>query len=223
MIAAILLGFGMGFVAAIPVAGPVSAMVIERTLDKRYAAALAVAFGSALAEGFYAALAVLGVSLLADYPWMEPASKAVAAAILIGVGLSFALRKKQEHDDDEGGEDDGAGGKRKDKKQKKTPLGQFAIGFSVTIVNPTLLATWTAATSMVVAAGVELRPILGAPFGLAVALGVSSWFSLVVYLVRRFTKSFKPSSIRRVIGWIGWGLVGLGLYFAFLFVKELAA
>lgn len=218
MIGAILLGFAMGFLAAIPVAGPVSAMVIERTLDKRYAAALAVAIGSALAEGFYAGMAVVGVSLLAVYPWLEPASKALAAAILIGVGLSFALKKKKVDDDDDEGAVDG---NTKSKRPKKTTLGQFAIGFSVTIVNPTLLATWTAATSMVVATGIELSPILGAPFGLAVALGVSSWFALVVYLVRRFTKSFKPSSIRKVIGYIGWGLVALGLYFVVLFVKEL--
>lgn len=220
MIGAILLGFAMGFLAAIPVAGPVSAMVIERTLDKRYAAALAVAIGSALAEGFYAGMAVVGVSLLAVYPWLEPASKGLAAAILIGVGLSFALKKKKvDDDDDELAVDER--GQPTNRRPKKTPLGQFAIGFSVTIVNPTLLATWTAATSMVVATGIELSPILGAPFGLAVALGVSSWFALVVYLVRRFTKSFKPSSIRKVIGYIGWGLVALGLYFVVLFVKEL--
>ena len=213
VLAALFFGLILGFLGAIPVAGPVSAMVIERALDRRFSAALLVAIGSALAEGIYAFLAILGFSAFADLPWVAAGSKAVAAVVLIAVGLSFALRRAPAAD-------------------PNTPLGpppkdgalrrQWFIGFSVTIVNPTLLATWGAAASMLIASEwVTLEPVTGVPFGLGVAIGASSWFALLVLIVKRFTHNIKPSSVRRIIRGIGWALVGIGAWMAVAFVRAL--
>lgn len=216
MIAALLFGTVMGFLSAIPVAGPVSAMVVDRALSRRYAAALAVAVGTAVAEGFYAALAVLGLAAVADEPWVELASRAVAGAVLIAVGLVFALRR-------------GPGPRAGDNVDEPTPRtsklwGQWMVGFTITVANPTLIATWAAVTSMLMASGwVALTPALAVPFGLAVAAGVAAWFALVVVLVRRFARGLGPAAIGRVLRWVGWALVGLGSWFIARFIGGLAA
>ena len=67
MIAVIIFGFVFGFVGAIPVAGPIAAMVVERSILGRFRAAIWLAIGSAIAEGGYAALAVFGFSFLFQY------------------------------------------------------------------------------------------------------------------------------------------------------------
>ena len=212
VLAALLFGLVMGFLGAIPVAGPVSAMVIERALDRRFLAGLLLAIGSSIAEGFYAFLAVLGFSAFADLPWVAPASKAVAGVVLIAVGLSFALRRNPPSDGDDN---------RSIPPPEDGPLWrQWFIGFSVTVVNPTLLATWGAAASMLVASeAVTLEPITGVPFGLGVMLGASLWFALLILVVKRFTRDIKPSSVRRIIKWIGWALVALGGWMIILFIR----
>ncbi len=214
MLTALLFGLIMGFLGAIPVAGPVSAMVIERALDRRFLAGLLLAIGSAIAEGLYAFLAILGFSAFADLPWVAAASKAVAGVVLIGVGLSFALRRAPP-----AGADDH---RTIPPPEDGTLWRQWFIGFSVTVVNPTLLATWGAAASMLVASEwVTLEPITGVPFGLGVMLGASAWFALLIMIVKRFTRDIKPSSVRRIIKWIGWLLVGLGGWMLILFVRAL--
>jgi hypothetical protein len=51
-----LLGLAFGFVGSIPVAGPISALVLYRGLDRRYKAATFIGVGGAVAEGAYAFL-----------------------------------------------------------------------------------------------------------------------------------------------------------------------
>ena len=67
MIAVVIFGFVCGFVGAIPVAGPIAAMVVERSIIGRFKAAIWLGVGSAVAAGGYAALAVFGFSFLVDY------------------------------------------------------------------------------------------------------------------------------------------------------------
>lgn len=217
MIAAILFGVVMGFLSAIPVAGPVSAMVVDRALSKRYAAAVAIGVGTALAEGVYATLALLGLSAIADEPWVELASRAVAGVVLIAVGLVFALRRGPAGHAGDGDE------------QAPTPRtsrlwGQWMVGFTITLANPTLIATWAAVTSMLMASGwVALTPAVAVPFGLAVAAGVTGWFALVVVVVRRFARGLGPAAIGRALRWVGWALVALGVWFVARFIEGLVA
>ena len=214
MLVAFFFGFAMGFFGAIPVAGPVSAMVVERALDKRFAAGLLLAAGSSIAEGFYAALAVLGFSALADHPWVAPASKLVAGVVLIALGLVFSRRRARPSAPDL----DDATPHRTESLPREALL-----GFTVTIVNPTLLATWAAATSMLMASEwTTLTPLTSLPFGVAVALGATAWFALLLLIVRRFARDLKPASVQRIIRTLGWVLVGLGGWFIVLFVRAVA-
>ncbi len=214
MIAVIIFGFVAGFLGAIPVAGPVAAMVIQRAVARRFGAALWVAIGSGVAEAIYAALAVVGFSFLVEYEWVTPVSKAVAAVILIGVGLMFALKPPTSPSDKES----------VDKAKGDSLLEQWFIGFGVTIVNPTLLATWGAATSMLHASGwATIDSSMGIPFGLAVGVGCTAWFVVIIALIRKYASNFTPEALNTFIRWMGWGLVGLGVFFLVRFVQYLVA
>lgn len=213
MIAVIIFGFVFGFVGAIPVAGPIAAMVVERSIIGRFRAAIWLAIGSAIAEGGYAALAVFGFSFLVDYEWVDPASKLVAGIILIGLGLVFAFKPPVQEGD--------SGDTR---RAADTWFGQMMLGFGITAANPTLMATWTVATSMLHASGwAELTPLTGIPFGLMVAVGAASWFVIMVAIIKRVRGRFKTESLQRFVQAMGWLLVGLGVWFTVLFVKYMVA
>lgn len=216
MIIAILVGAAAGFIGSIPVAGPVAGMIIERAMSGRHAAALAMAMGTAVAEGVYAFLAVFGMSHLLDYPWVVPASKGFAGAVLVAVGLSFALRKPSHETN--------ALEERVRSVKPKSVAGQWALGFGITMANPTLLATWSAVTSTLVASeAVTLNAWTALAFGLAVAVGASSWFLIVVALIKRYSTKLSKRTIERVVQYIGWGLVGLGVWFLIDLVRYLIA
>src|SRR5262245_56590921 len=135
LVAAAMLGFGCGFVGSIPVAGPIAALVFSRGLEDRTHSALYLASGAAVAEGAYAYLAFWG---FADppslYASLERASHVAPAAILIGLGLHFALRRRAPPD--RTAPDPRAGGAR-----------SFLLGVAITALNPALIVGWTAAVT----------------------------------------------------------------------------
>jgi hypothetical protein len=95
MLLSLLVGLVAAFVGSMPVAGPISVLVLERGLDGDRRGAIAIAVGSAFAEMIYAGLAFAGVStLLTHVPVVLPIVRGLGAAILFGVGMYFVLRKK---------------------------------------------------------------------------------------------------------------------------------
>jgi threonine/homoserine/homoserine lactone efflux protein len=87
---AALVGVIAAFVASMPVAGPVAALVVRHALHGEARAALLLAASAGIAEAAYAWLALWGFStFLSDYPWVVPASKIVAGVILVVLGIVF--------------------------------------------------------------------------------------------------------------------------------------
>jgi threonine/homoserine/homoserine lactone efflux protein len=204
---ALVLGFGMSFVGTMPVAGPVSLLVLARGLDGRHRGGLLLALGGALGEGGYAALAWLGVgALMARFPVVLQASRVPAAAILVGLGLAFVLRRAPVPAPapaaDRGG-------------------GSFALGLTVAAVNPTYLATWSAAVAVVHAAGAAASVWVAPAFAAGVAGGTLAWFWLMLLLVRRHRGRFRPETIGAALRVTGAAMVALGVWFAVVFVRDL--
>jgi threonine/homoserine/homoserine lactone efflux protein len=208
MFIAALIGFLFGFVGSMPVAGPIAVLVFARGIENRFRSGFAIAMGGALAEGVYACLAFWGFSqLLARYSFILPASRAVAAGILIGLGVVF-LRKKT--------------------VQKEAPKtregfgGGFALGFTITALNPTLIATWSAASATLFSTGlVSFESHLAIPFGISAILGIVVWFGLLLYLVHRFRGRFSQHTLTKIIRVMGVFVIVIGLWFAVLFVRGL--
>lgn len=196
-----------------PVAGPISALVVKRIIDGRLKAARALGAGASIADGGYAYLAFWGVTgLLQRYPVIDLASQAVAAVILLVLGVHFIRRPygaPQETPPPAGAE---RGIKR-----------SFLLGLTINATNPTLIATWTAAVVFLNGSGLVRLSQGHAPiFGIGACLGMASWFVILVAAVRRFSVRLRPGQATLAIRATGAVLVCIGLGFAYRFANALA-
>lgn len=195
-----LIGFVIGFCGSIPIAGPIAALVVRRGLQGRGRSGLYVAWGAAVAEGLYAYLAFWGFGeLLKGYPWLESASRIAGAVLLTGLGALFMFRpptSKRSTDDAEN-----ADFKR-----------NAALGFTITSLNPALLATWGAAVTMAYSVlPIDLSPSHALPFALGAMLGIGLWFAILLALLERFSDRVRPATVARIARATGALLVLLGL------------
>jgi len=244
MLIAALAGLVAAFLASMPVAGPVAALVVRNALEGRSRSALMLSFGTALAEAIYAFLALWGfATLLGEYPIIVPISKAVAALILIGLGFWFTrfkpttMKAPTEHMPYLPEVADIPPGQGRHITQRmQVALEEnvqaagrerlwraFGVGLSVTLLNPTLLATWAAAATTIMS--MNLFPVAGShalPFSIGVAFGACAWFFLLVALLSRYRDRFSPLAMQRVIRGMGYGLVALGLWFLGAFIYWIA-
>jgi len=241
MLIAALVGFVAAFIASMPVAGPVAALIVRHALEGRARAAVMIAIGTGLAEGLYALLALWGfATVLDDAPAIIPISKALAAVILIALGIVFARFvpttpgvEKSAPAPKQSGPGQPTEGKRhhtiesldvaavmkKSRAADERPLKSFSVGFTVTVLNPTLLATWAAAATTI--ASMNLFPVDAGhapPFAIGVTFGAFGWFGSLIWLLSRYRHRFSPLTLQRVIRGMGWGLVGLGLWFLVAFI-----
>ncbi len=211
MLFALLFGFVFGFVGSMPIAGPISLLVLSRGLENRINNALHLASGSALAEALYAYLAFWGFSeLLASYTWIDPAAKGAAALILVALGLRFALKKTPSRDAPP--PDPSVGNKR-----------SFVLGITITLLNPTLIATWTGAVAVLYSTGLfTFAPEHALPFSAGASAGIFCWFGLLLLLLGRFRSRLNRSAIFTTLRFLGCGLILLGVVFAYGFAVTVA-
>lgn len=194
----ILVAFVLGFAGSMPVAGPVAAMVVARGAERRFGDAMRLAFGAAAADAIWATVAFGGFATFAEsYPAVLPISRGVTALVLVVVGASL-LRWKP---------------KPKGEVPAKGGSSLFVVGFGMSVLNPTLVVTWSAVTTALYA--LELPSMsrwLALPFGLAAGAGVVAWFALLVKLMRRFGKRFPEKAMMWAVRGMGLLLVCVGLW-----------
>jgi threonine/homoserine/homoserine lactone efflux protein len=192
----------MGAAGSIPLAGPITMLVLGFGLEGRIRQAGLVALGSALPESLYAGLALWGFgALIAQFRWVGPASQAVAVLVLVGVGLFLMLRPPRERNPSATASTDLEGTKR-----------HLLLGLSITILNPALILNWGAAVTMIYSLGlVEPKPHFAVPFGLGVGAGILSWFTVALYFLHRHHKRISPSLREKLMKGMGGLLFTLGV------------
>jgi threonine/homoserine/homoserine lactone efflux protein len=200
MVIAALLGFVFGFVGSMPVAGPIAVLVFGRGLEDRARNGLYLASGAAIAESVYAYLAFWGFSaFLTKNSWVEPVSRVAAAIILTVLGVHFS-RKRPSPEQERLPEPQG-GNKR-----------SFFLGFTITALNPTLIATWTAAVTTLFSLDiVKFDSAQALPFSFGAFSGIVSWFATLLYLLNRFRARFSRATVNRLVNVMGILLIVLGL------------
>jgi threonine/homoserine/homoserine lactone efflux protein len=211
LFAAAVLGFTFGFVGSVPIAGPVAVLVFGRGLDDRARSALCLASGAAVAEGAYAYVAFRGFAeFLTRYAWIEPTSRVAAAVILTGLGLRFAR----------GSSADAITRAPRDPRIGNTR--SFVLGLALTALNPMLIATWTAAVTVLYSIDlVRFDPAAALPFSLGACAGVTAWFAMLLGLLQRFRARISHGALDRLIRGMGVMLILLGLGFAARFAYRL--
>ena len=211
MLIAAAVGFAFGFVGSMPIAGPIAALVFSRAVDDRIRSGLGIAVGAAFGEAIYAFLAFFGFStLLTKDKVIASVSQAAAAVILLLLGVFFLLKKEAGEKETR----DGAGSIGRD----------LLLGFTISALNPTFIATYTFATATLFSSGlVEFKPWLAVPFTLGTIVGIVAWFALLIFLLHYFKGRFTQRTLTRIVRGMGVILIGGGLYFGFLFVRYLVA
>jgi threonine/homoserine/homoserine lactone efflux protein len=192
----------LGFLGAIPVAGPVSALVLRYGFKKQIQRGLTFAAGAAIAESVYVLLAFFGFNFIfSSIPYFETVSKALASLILIGLGTYFVFSKSAHAI--------GQSSVSTEERNRK----EFVIGFMVSILNPTLIASWaTIITTLSTYHSFEYSMSNSISFSVGVAIGIVSWFSIMLLLIRRNHNRLKVEWIKRLLMSLGSFLILLGLF-----------
>jgi threonine/homoserine/homoserine lactone efflux protein len=200
MLLTLLIGFAFGYIGSMPVAGPISVLVLHLSLAHNPRHALYVAVGGAVAESLYALLAFWGLSaVVARYPMVLPAAKVVGAVLLLGLGLAMLLRRPAQAPP------------RPSPDQQRGTKRSFALGFLITAVNPTLIITWTAAVAALNATGLlDMRRAEALPFAASVCAGIILWFLTLLSLAKKWRTRVSAASLGRFMKSMGAGLVTLG-------------
>lgn len=203
LVAVCLVALVFGFVGSMPLAGPISVMVVARAARKQFREALYVGLGAAGAEAIYAGVAFFGfTTILARHPIVVPISHGVTAVVLLALGVRFAFWKLKE------------------KKEKKHRKGTLLVGFTLSAVNPTLLVTWTAAVAFIYSKGLGDVPLWGAiPFGVCAGVGVGGWFAVLVALLCKYEGKMPEKVLTWVVRTLGVALAGLGVWSGVQLVK----
>jgi threonine/homoserine/homoserine lactone efflux protein len=204
---ALLVGLAIGFVGSVPVAGPIAAVIVRRGLEGRYRSGAFVALGGALPEAGYAYLAFWGFStFLARYAWIELVSRGAAALILVALGITFLRYTSKASDSERLGSSDA--------------LKSFWVGFTITALNPTLIATWTAATTTLYSIrAVALAPRDALAFALGAMVGIVGWFLCLLGIMRKYRSRFSQTTLDRVVRGFGWFLIAVAAWFVWRFVQ----
>jgi threonine/homoserine/homoserine lactone efflux protein len=193
MIIALLCGCAFGFISAIPIAGPISALVLNLAINGKYAQGRYLALGAAIAESIYTFLAFLGVSqVLNRYKYLGPVSNALAALILAGLGIHFYRSQKMRSFSHQPA-------KKSDEGQK-----EFLTGIGVSAANPTLIATWT--TVITTLYSMKLFPLTtpnSAFFAGGVCLGIFGWFNVLIALLAKYRSHLNPRIMDKILKTIG--------------------
>jgi threonine/homoserine/homoserine lactone efflux protein len=204
MLLTILVGFAFGFLGSMPVAGPISVLVLHLGLAHDPRHAMHVAVGGAVAEALYALVAFWGLStVLAAYPVILPVSRLVGAVLLLALGLAMVLRRVRGATPAEP--------VRPARGRKRS----LALGFLVTALNPTLIVTWSAAVAALHATGlVDMDRQAALPFAGSVAAGIIAWFVTLLWLVAKWRNRMSLEAMARFMKLMGAALVAVGAWMA---------
>lgn len=200
----LILGFIIGFFIAIPAIGPISATVVQRSLRRDFLHAFSIGAGSSLAEAIYCYTALVGVSLFVDqFIWLKPVLRWVGVVVLLGLGAYFLLGNTPTAPDDTDLSNPTAA----------SAGSAFSLGFLVTILNPSMLATWTAAIAYMQGLDVvTFQTWHHWSFPLSVVAGELTWFVVLVSTLNRLGHAISDRTIAGVIRTIGGVLIALGIW-----------
>jgi threonine/homoserine/homoserine lactone efflux protein len=204
----ILFGLLIGFAAAIPL-GPVNVYVVSQTFKHDFVHGLMVGLTTAVMDTIYCLIALVGFfhfkfNLAPYIGWMK------GAATLLLVGLGVRLIR---------GAAKAAVPVVSEKRTIKSPRPVFGV-ILLYLSNPTLYAFWIAvagtATAHHLVTNTGWTPVV---FAIACGLGSMIWYLLLVSYVAKHQEKIKPSTMRRLLLFMGIALIGFGLYtFARIFV-----
>ncbi len=211
MVAA-LVGFLMGFLGSVPVAGPIAVLVVSRGVAGKPRHGIAIAAGGAIPEAVYCGLAFLGMGALFNtYPTIGLAARALAGLLLFGLGFAFVRTRPESLEV----------GKKVREFQPDGLAKDFLLGFTITILNPTLILTWTAAIAAVSGFRIfDFSAMDHLVFPASAFFGIVVWFVLLLEIIKHSTGRFSNKSLVRLLRSMGVLLWGFAAFFLIAFIRD---
>lgn len=193
-------GFALGFVASVPIGGAVSVFIAQRGLAGRWRNGLALACGSALAEGVWCLVILAGAAhLLEQRPVVGAAARWIGSVVLVGLGAYYLRRHTSLP----------ASG-RFPAPPRRSLGADLRNGVLLIAANPLVPFNWLVLITAATALGLD-PDIPPAPFAGGVALGVFSWFSLLLWALSAARHRLTARQIDAILRALGVLLLLAGL------------
>jgi putative LysE/RhtB family amino acid efflux pump len=206
MIAALLIGFGLGASVAAQL-GPMSLLAIRSTLRNGIGVGLAIGAGIAVIDTLYAAAGAAGAGAILSFEPVRLVAGIAGAVVLIYLGArtlwsAFRIR---------------LGGETGD--ELATPRRAFVVALGATASNPLTIASWAAVFAAASTAGAAEGTAVFALLA-GVGLGSLAWMAVLTGGVSLAGRFVGDRMLRTVDGLAGIGLLGFGGLLAFRTLRD---
>jgi len=197
----ILLGFLIGFLAAIPL-GPLNIFAISESIKHGFSRGFWVGLTASFLDIVYCFFAVIGVSL-ATQPIDEliPYLKVLGSLLLIAI--SVRLIKQSRNFERESLR----------KSHQKAYSSPIMLALFLYVSNPTIYTFWLAVAGIVAAhqgmIHVGRQPAL---FALGCGCGSAAWYFMLIKYTSRFREVFKPRIFRMIVVGLSIALIGFAIF-----------
>ncbi len=199
------MGFVMGWVGSMPLAGAVSIFVFQRGLAGQFRQGIVLAAGAAVAEAVWCLIALVGAGqILSRWPNLEGPARTVGGLILLALGLFFLTRKNTLPE-------------TKNEVEPSSETGhilrrEFWLGLVLVAGNISIPFTWLGFITVAVSWG--FNPVAGPAwlFSTGVALGIMGWFALLLKLLATFRTRFRPKKQKHLMKAMAFLLLAVGTF-----------
>jgi threonine/homoserine/homoserine lactone efflux protein len=194
-------GLFVGFFLAAPV-GPIAALVIQRTIAKRWLSGFITGLGAATADAIYGALAAFGATFVTDFLIKERSSlQHIGGAILILLGIRLLFTRVKERDE---------------KVETKRHAGHFLSTLVLTLTNPMTFIAFAAIFTTMGIGVVRGHSVLTAELVGGVFLGSAAWWTLLCTGARAVRQRFDFRKLNLVNRATGVFVIAVGIAYMLL-------
>jgi threonine/homoserine/homoserine lactone efflux protein len=201
----VLIGVALGIFSAIMPLGPVTVLVLRRALAGDSSGALRVGMGRVPAESFYCALATFGIVALLDrFPGARESVEVLGVLVFLAVGVWLLVQRATPPTTSTEAPTAAEARARR--------WGDWS-GFIISMLNPTLLLSWSAIVAIAVSmGGLEPSSFDKIAFPIALGTGIAIGYMILVGVLRRYGERVEHAWVHRAIQAMGLVFVVLSLW-----------
>jgi threonine/homoserine/homoserine lactone efflux protein len=187
MIVTLAVGFLLGGIGSVPIAGAVSVFVCRRGLAGYPRHGLALAAGAALAEGTWCLLVLVGADrIFARWPIAVTVAQIAGGCLLLALGVFILTRHVTTPAL-------AADGERLDRRLRD----DFQLGATLSGLNLVIPVNWLALSSLVLSFGLrpQSQPVA---FAAGVSLGIVTWYAFLLRMIFRLRHRLPTTFLARL-------------------------
>ena len=199
-----LIAFITGFIASFPVTGPVSMIILKKTIEGKYPQGIAISLGAALTEIIYCAIGISIIGILVEQSSnIKSTLGIISSFLLLVIGVYFLKYKVRES------EISGIKDFHKTNKKKNFFTGVLLIG-----LNPAIIFAWTGISALLVGLNLatfqNLNEIIS--FSISAGIGIFAGSLAIIFVILKNKKFFSEKIIKNLFKLFGIILVSLSIY-----------